>query len=160
MKMIKVIDGGYDVVAYNRYLAEIESRLPDGARTFMCNAWHYDPEHHHCPHDSWVEHLLVREISSGHRREVRHLQIEAKFLGAYHDGTFTLIYDGVENYSFNLTADTHASILTSGHSDWHVDEMLLEGSGAVTHEVLFHSKATWKITCRDVAYRWSDALPG
>jgi len=40
--------------AYYRYLESVRGRLPASAYSFATAPWHYDPNDHQCPHDSWV----------------------------------------------------------------------------------------------------------
>jgi len=51
-------------VAYERYLASQKERLTTSAYEFATADWHYNPQDHRCPHDSWVESLIVTEHSA------------------------------------------------------------------------------------------------
>jgi hypothetical protein len=55
---------------YRNFLLSVKERLPPSAYEFAAAPWHYDHENHRCPHDCWVESLLIREPSSGARHEV------------------------------------------------------------------------------------------
>ena len=72
--------------AYEQRLAKIAKRLPDSAREYALAEWRNNPQDHRCPHDSWLEHVIVREPSSGERAQHRKLEIEVRLLGVYHDG--------------------------------------------------------------------------
>lgn len=71
------------LVAYREHLESIRDNLPVAAYEFAIAEWHYDPQNHQCPHDAWVESLVIAEPSSGKRREKRSLEIHLRLLGAY-----------------------------------------------------------------------------
>jgi hypothetical protein len=150
MKYIRHTERGWELEAYRQYVRDQESAFPAGARHFVLEPWHYDIQHHQCPHDSWLEKLTLREMASGERAQARHIQIEAQFLGAYHDGYFELLYDTVTEYSLGLAANSQKSV---GHGDWIVDEITLEETGLVKHEILFSNSGSWSIVCYDLHYR-------
>jgi hypothetical protein len=86
MRFITQSERSWELERYLRYVSRSAAKFPAGARAFVCQDWHYDITHHQCPHDSWVEELVVRELSSAERHQNRCLAITARFLGAYHDG--------------------------------------------------------------------------
>ena len=142
---------------YAEYLDEKRDQMPRDAYEFASATWHYDPEDHRCPHDSWVEQLSVREPSAGERSEVRHIDISVRLLGAYQDVWIDLVYTDVKDYSLQLTrADSSSDI---GHGDWLVDELRLSESGLVIHEVVFSTGARWFIECRNICYNAASRTP-
>jgi hypothetical protein len=132
---------------YDAYLKSIESSISQSAYEFASASWHYDFNDPRSPHDAWVEELLIREVGTGERKEIRSLEIFVRLVGAYHDGHIELRYSGVKNYE-----------LTSGHStnhgDWLYDEIRLSDEGLVLHEVEWSNGGVWLIKCNDVIYKW------
>jgi len=140
----------YQLDAYLDYLRENADRFPRGAREFALADWHYDFQHHQCPHDSWLETFAIKENASGQRQERSMVEIESLFLGAYHDLYFSLTYRNVLAYSLECAA--RAPVGKRGHGDWIIDELTLTDSNAVRHEIQFES-ATLIVTCADLEYR-------
>ncbi len=139
--------------AYQEYLKSVRTKLPPSAYEFAVAEWHYNPEYHECPHDAWVESLVISEPFSGERREKRKLEINLRLLGAYHDGYIDLKCKDVRSYS--LETPLNKMPLGVGHGDWLTDEVRLSESGFVLHEVEFSRGGRWLIECGDIIYRWS-----
>ena len=158
MRLITRNDDGYQLEEYLNYLKQIEGDLPEDTRSFALAPWHYDMEHHWCPHDSWLETITLQELARGDRREIRKLGIVATFFGAYHDGFFDITYKDVTSYSLNLEArrDSNATVV---HGDWIIDEILLTEDGLVSHEIEFSESGVWKISCHDIVYQWRALAP-
>jgi len=135
---------------YHAYLKSMRSFLPPSAHEFASASWHYDYTDHRCPHDSWVETLLIREPSSGDRHEAREIEIAIRLLGAFHDGYLELSYPGVRSYSTSGFAGTSKI----GHGEWLVDEVRLSDNNLVLHEILFSNGSRWIIESRDIQFRW------
>jgi hypothetical protein len=152
MRFIRDDKKGYRLDDYLAYLREQGDKLPSGVREFACATWHYDITHHQCPHDSWLEHYVVREISSGARDHIRSTEITARFLNAYHDGHFDLVYHGVSSYALELS-ECRADQTIRGHGDWLIDEITVSTSNEVTHSIEF-SAARWTVRCADLRYTW------
>src|SRR5947208_3002433 len=144
MRLITQTDeGGYDLEEYLNYLEQIRESLPKDARSFALASWHYDMDDTRCPHDSWVESVILQEISQGSRNEIRRLEIVATFLGAFHDGYFEIAYKDVQSYSLAFQAHSRQKIGVA-HGDWMVDEILLVENGLVSHEIAFSEPGSWK----------------
>jgi hypothetical protein len=54
---------------YYQYLESVKERMPGEAYSFAAADWHYDHDDPRCPHDAWVEDLVVTEVASGPRAE-------------------------------------------------------------------------------------------
>jgi hypothetical protein len=134
--------------AYTAYLESIRHALPESAYEFATARWHYNYSDHRCPHDSWLESLTISEPASGNRREIRHVEIGVRLLGAFHDGALELSYPGVCSYSISGNA---------GHGDWLTDEIHLSEKNMVHHEVLFSNGSRWLIESKDIHFRWVHA---
>lgn len=140
--------------AYAAYLETVRGRMPAAAYEFAAAPWHYDPAASECPHDAWVESLVISEPSSGERREVRGLEIRARLLGAYHDGYIGLEYQGVRGYALTRSSRAGRRPDAGGHGDWLIDEVRVSEDGHVLHEVVFDLGGRWLIKCDDIIFRW------
>src|ERR1700675_1344310 len=136
---------------YRNFLLSIKEQMPAAAYEFAAASWHYDHEDNRCPHDCWVESLLVHEPSSGSRHEKRNLEIDVRLLGAFHDGYLDLHYLRVRSYSFDGKKPEKSQIW---HGDWLIDEVSISANGFVLHEVLFSSNARWLIESEDIHFKW------
>jgi hypothetical protein len=136
---------------YHAYLESIRRKLPASAYDFASATWHYDHNDHRCPHDAWVESVLIRESSSGNRYGKRQLEIVARLLGAFHDGYLELSYPGVRSYALSTEIKRTATV---GHGDWLVDEVCLLDNNLVLHEILFSNGGRWLIESSDIQFRW------
>jgi hypothetical protein len=58
----------------------MQQALPE----FVNANWYSDHMDHRCPHDGWLQALLVEELAEGERKEKRKTAITVKLLGAYH----------------------------------------------------------------------------
>jgi hypothetical protein len=135
---------------YLRYLRENAERFPRNARDFALAEWHYDIRHHQCPHDSRLESFAIKERATGERHENSTVNIESLFLGAFHDGFFSLTYQDVRTYSLQL--EPH-ELVRRAHGDWLVDELTLTDEGLVRHEIEFE-RASMTVICADLEHRW------
>ena len=152
--------GGAGFDAYREYLESIRGRLPAAAYAFAAAPWHYDFSDRRCPHDSWVESLIVSEPSSGDRRQHRAIEIAARLLGAYHDYHLLLTYKAVRGYLLQTPQDHAPPRPGAGHGDWLADEIRLSEAGLVLHEVEFSRGGRWVIECEDMTYKWEPAKEG
>jgi hypothetical protein len=149
-------DGRYSLDSYLAYLDEHAEKMPPGAREFAMADWHYDIGHHQCPHDSWLEAFSINENAGGVRHENSTVDIEASFLGSYHDGHFSLIYRDVASYSLQFNKRSRTKIRRA-HGDWMIDEVTVTDANMLYHEIEFES-ATLMITCAELEYRWMAAV--
>jgi hypothetical protein len=139
---------------YAGYLETVRDNMPSDAFTFASASWHYNPEDHRCPHDSWLQKLTIDEAASGARSEVRSVDISVRLLGAYQDGWIDLTYSDVTNYSLGFTQA--GSSTNQGHGDWLIDEVRMSDRMQVIHEVVFSTGARWLIECRNVRCGWTE----
>ena len=136
---------------YQEFLAAARDRFPPGALALASSGWYYDFADRRCPHDAWLEHVTIREPSSGARGEVRELAISARLLGAHHDGYIELSYPRVHSYRL----DIHDG--ASGHKDWRYDEFRLSERGNLIHEIEWSGRdgaGTWLIEASDIELGW------
>lgn len=137
---------------YNEYLEENRERFPSGAFEFAAADWHYSPEDHRCPHDSWIESLEVFEKADASDIQLRAVGIRLTLLGAYHDGRIEIFYSGVTNY--NISFKSGSTPYSKSHRDWLIDEVRLSESGGVIHEIEFWQDAKFSIECESLQYSW------
>jgi hypothetical protein len=140
--------------AYTAYLETVRHALPESAYEFAAAQWHYDYTDHRCPHDSWLESMTIFEPASGIRREIQHVEIGVRLLGAFHDGFLELSYPGVYSYSLSGKSGNSRNV---GHGDWLTDEIRLSEKNMVHHEVLFSNGSRWLIESNDIHFRWVHA---
>lgn len=85
------------------------------------------PEQHRCPHDGWLENLIISEtIDTGKKRATA---IRTRLLAAYHDGYIEFFYPRV----FAYTLESPSCV--RGLGDWLYDEFRLSPGGNVIHEI-------------------------
>jgi hypothetical protein len=128
--------------------------MPAAAYAFAAAPWHFDFTEHQCPHDAWVERLLLEEQPSVDAGRARTLAIHVTLLGAYHDLLLLLSYKGVRSYQLTTPHGYEMRPYAVGHGDWLVDEVRLSENGLVLHEVKFSRGSRWVIECEDLAYTW------
>lgn len=140
--------------AYRDYLLSIRERLPSSAYEFATAEWHYDPQASQCPHDAWVNKLIIVEPASGDRQENRSIEILVELLGPYHDGHIHLTYKNVRSYSLETPPEFKLPPLNVGHGDWLTDEIRLSDRDLVLHEIEFSRGSRWLIEAEDIVYEW------
>lgn len=150
MQYIRYDDNGYHLDGYLTYLDSVRDRIPPNAKQYAFAPWRYQIHDHRCPHDSWLTELQVKDIFEPTTRE-RTLELHADFLGSYHDLTFEIVWRDVRAYSLGL-ANAWRGKTPVGHSDWMIDELLVEDSGLLGHEIVFSDSGPWKISCADLTY--------
>ena len=141
--------------AYEQRLRRIKKRLPASVQEYALADWHYNFADHRCPHDAWLEHIIVRELATGERSEIRSLEIEIKLLGAYHDGHIVFQYQDVESYSLDQPHRIGKwQTNQKGHKDWMVDEVNLSSHGYVLHEIEWLDHGHWLIESKSFEFQW------
>jgi hypothetical protein len=141
--------------AYYKYLESVRDRLPPSAYSFAVASWHYDPQDHRCPHDSWVDSLTIIETPYDDHKAHRDIEINVRLLGAYHDGRLELSYKKVRSYQLETPPGYEMLPLNVGHGDWLGDEVRLSERALVLHEVEFTRGSRWVIECQDIHYQWT-----
>lgn len=144
-------DAGF--AAYRNYVADNAYRFPAGALFLARTDWYYGSHDHRGPHDSRLEVMTVTERSGPgephwHNRLV---SLELTLRGAYDDGNITLRYPTVNSYNLG------GFMVGGGHADWRYDELRLDESGHLVHEVewcFMQDTARWLIVADDIQMRW------
>jgi hypothetical protein len=143
---------------YREYLDSIRSVMPQSAYEFATAPWHYDNSDSRSLHDSWVDSLLINELASGARHEIRLLEMKVQLRGPYHNGSTMLEHREVYSYSLGMPFSSSPGRRRLGHGDWLCDEVRLSDGGHVLHEIEFSTGCRWIIECTDVEWRWKPAL--
>lgn len=137
-----------DTSGYPGYLAQVKDRLPPGARAYAEAIWHYDFQDQRCPHDAWMDSLIITEIPD--RDHPRRVDLFLRLVGANHSGYLEFRYTSVTRYASTVTLGSR------GHGDLMIDEITLEDDNQITHEIAFE-RGNWEITCRDLSVIWIEA---
>jgi hypothetical protein len=156
MTYVLAKDGRHDdVVAafrrYREYLESVKDSFPPSAYALATSDWYFYPRDHRCPHDAWLESLSLAEPSSGSRHEIRTLSLQARLLGAYHDGYIELRYPRVFRYCLDIDDGE------MGHRDWRYDEFRVSDGGRLIHEIEWwgpRQTGTRLIEASDLEFRW------
>jgi hypothetical protein len=141
---------------YRYYLETERHRFPTGALALATSAWYFNPEDHRCPHDAWLQHLVVHEEGRAERHQHRAVALSIQLLGAYHDLVLTFTYPRVYRYAFEAAA------IREGHFDWRYDEFRVNDDGRLLHEIEWsgtRAGARWLIEADDVALEWNIVAP-
>ncbi|HEX6372387.1 MAG TPA: hypothetical protein VF006_25935 [Longimicrobium sp.] len=140
---------------YQQYVSGARDRFPPGAYALATSGWYYDFDDHRCPHDAWLEELVVSERGSGPGMATRAVDVRIRLFGAYADGHIELRYRDVVRYRCELWTEEVGEGRT--HSDWRYDEFRLSERGLLLHEIEWCSRdstGTWLIEAADVEHTW------
>ena len=149
-------DRDQDVMAayhrYQKYLREHQEIFPPNAFALGTAEWYQNFSDHRCPHDAWLENIVVSEIAAEKVNE-RHLTIQVRLLGAYHDGHIEFLYPRVFAY------DLAGSSRKKRPRDWLYDEFRLSTENHLVHEIEWaghpgEEDFRWVIEASDIQYRW------
>lgn len=142
------------VAKWRSYMEYVESeahRFPPGALALARSDWFYNFNDHRCPHDAWLEELIISEPSSGERHENRTVAISMRLFGAYHDGHIHVRYPRVHSYRLAIHDGS------DGHRDWRYDEFRVSEHGHLIHEIEwcgYHDSGSWLIEASDIEFVW------
>lgn len=134
---------------YYAYLETIKDQIPKSAYEFAKAKWHYNFNDSRCPHDSWIDDVIIHENAEGDRKQFRTIEIKIVLLGAWHNGNIEITYKNVKGYSISKSAD-----LGKSHNDWMRDEIRLSEKGLVLHEIEWLVEPNWIIECEDIEFQW------
>lgn len=140
---------------YAIYREQMRHSFPEKAFAFANADWHYKSDDPRCPHDAWLEVFSIEESSVSEGGSKRNMNIAARFLGAYHDGTFTLTYTDVRKYTLEKSRMSPEWNIGNAHGDWLYDEIYLAENDLVVHEIEFANNAHWTIHCKEIEYVWN-----
>lgn len=137
---------------YQEYLHTTRRRFPPLAHRLATSGWYFDPTDHRCPHDGWLEELVITEPASGKRSQHRIVSIRVRLLDAYHRGHIELVYPQVFRYQITSAG------AGAGHGDWLYDELRVSDEKHLIHEIEWWRAGElerWLIEASDVAYTWT-----
>jgi hypothetical protein len=112
---------------------------------FATQPWYRDYSDPRCPHDAWLESLMVREVATGERSEVRRTEISIRLLDAYHEGSITFLYSEVSRYEWS------ARNQNQGHGDFLSDDFE-EADGYIIHRIHWE-RSDLTIVARSITYQ-------
>ena len=133
---------------YQEYLREQRDTLPPTAFELGTAEWYQNPKDHRCPHDAWLEDIVIAEPAKGDRHENRHTTIRIRLLGAHHDTFIEFCYPQVFSYSFLSPSSSR------GMGDWRYDEFRVSPAGHLLHEIEWAGGSRWIIEASDVKFTW------
>lgn len=138
---------------YHEYVTSHSERFPPSAFALATSNWYFDFSDHRCPHDAWLEEVIISEPATGARNQERVTEIRVRLLGAYHDGHIELRYLGVIRYSLSSSSSVR------GIGDWLYDEFRIHSNGHLIHEIEWagvheEDSAHWLIEASDVIFEW------
>jgi hypothetical protein len=145
--------GEIDYPQYEKYLQSIRGKLPEHVYAFATNPDHFNLESHSSLHDAWLESVVVNEVATGERSEIRQLEIKLSLLGPFHDRRIHLHYTGVAQYSLQAPPrHDPPRYRHTAHGDLFTHEIRLGSNGLIIHELLFERDATFLIECCDIRH--------
>jgi len=145
------VAGAY--LRYQQYLQENRRKFPPNAFALGTAEWYQNPSDHRCPHDAWIENLIISETATKERHRGRYTTIHIRLLGAYHDGYIEFVYPQVFGYELH-------NACSESLGDWLYDEFRLNSEGQLVHEIEWapthpgKEGARWIIIVSDVEFRW------
>jgi len=131
---------------YRKYLEDIRGQIPQLVYEQAMETWRYDFRDPRCPHDSWLQQLIIQESGKGDRLQYRSTDIEIELLGAFHDRILKIEYRNVLRYSLDSMTEG------TGHESWEIDEVGLSDRFVVCHKIKFSSGAFWYIECERFSF--------
>ena len=139
---------------YFTYLESVKELFPSHVYAFAANSQHYSLHDRTSLHDAWLDYLHIIEPAEGERKELRKIEIEACFLGPFHDRRIFLSYKNVTGYSLQTSPDFVALPSNHiGHGDLLIHELRIHPSGDIIHEMEFSRGSTLLIRCGDLIHR-------
>lgn len=142
-----------DFTRYAAYIESVRDKLPAHIFAFASDPRYFDLSSHSSLHDAWLESLIVREVASGQRQEIRGLEIALSFLGPFHGRRIHLNYTGVTRYTFTvLPRYGDLNYEHAAHGNLLTHEIRLRDHGLFVHEFLFEREGPFLIECSDIRH--------
>jgi hypothetical protein len=139
--------GVTQLTQYFEYLKSIQDKLPNDVYKFASDIVHYSFEDYSSLHDAWLDQCSIKEVDKDEHFEQRHIVIDLKFLGAFHDRMISLSYIDVINYSIIMPED---NMLCKGHGDLLIHEIRLSNRDNIIHELIFSTNSIFLIECKNI----------
>lgn len=140
--------------SYFSYIESIKDKLAPHVYSFASDFRFYGLQDHSSLHDAWLDYLNIAEPAKGERRELRGIEIEAKFLGPFHDRYIFLRYLNVVAFELRTPESLgHFPSERTGHGDLLLHELRLEDNSILVHEIEFSRGSVFVIKCRDLVHR-------
>jgi hypothetical protein len=155
LRYIGEVQYGWNHEPYWKYLDSVGHLWPPHIFRFAGSVENHDLESPNSLHDSWVENLFVREVSSAANRSQRIVQIDLSLLGPHHDRFIHLTYGGVKFYQLQMEAGPPGTVQmrNRGHGDLLVHELRSEDDGTFSHEIVFASGSVFLFRFSEFSHR-------
>src|SRR5215831_5118719 len=82
---------------YQEYLRQHEREFPPSAFALATAEWYQNARDHRCPHDGWLENLVISETADNDKKRTTTIQV--RLVAAYHDGHIEFFYPQVFTYT-------------------------------------------------------------
>jgi hypothetical protein len=159
--IVNKLTEGIDFTRYAAYVESVRDKLPAHIYSFASDQRYFDLKSHSSLHDAWLESLVVREVASGQRHEIRELEIALCFLGPFHDRHIHLNYTGVTLYTFTAPPRYGDSKFEhAAHGNLLTHEIRLGNPGLFIHEFLFERDGPFLIECSDIRHSEENLITG
>ena len=154
VKDYKVLKGSIDeaILAgknYNLHLQGIAPKLPPETREFVMSAAYQDFNSHDCPHDAWLQELVVAVKTDADKNE--RVDLQMILLGSFHDRILTFEYTNVIELNIDLKKTGRKQL-----GDWLHDEFDINDEGFVSHEILWQFGKSWRIVSKNITFLAAD----
>lgn len=100
--------------------------------------WYSDHKDPRCPHDAWIENIILREAVGLHVQD-RTICIEIHAINAYHTGKIIFKYQNVRSYTLTLLSSSDEGNM--GHRDLLDDSFEIKREGLSRHQMMFSGGA-------------------
>jgi hypothetical protein len=151
--IVSAEDEGINFQRYVDYIKSIKSNLPDHVYSFASDSRYFDLNSPMSLHDSWLESLIVKEISGDEGSKSRSLAIQLILLGPFHDRRICILYTGVTKYLFDTPPQSDSPRNAHiAHGDLYTHEVRLGNEGLLIHEILFERGSRFLIECKDFTH--------
>jgi hypothetical protein len=132
----------------------VKERFPPHVYAFASDSKHYSLDDHASLHDALLDYFHIVDPAEGERRELRKVELEACFLGPFHDLRIFLSYKNVTDYSLQTSPDfTALPSHRVGHGGLLAHELRIHPSGDIIHEMEFSRGSILLIRCNDLTHR-------
>ena len=148
MKYILSETGEIELDSYFDYLESISSYLSYSVKRFALDSDRYKLNNCKSLHDAWIDQITIYEKR---QNPVPKCRVELFLLSQCHTRIIQIVYMGVIAYRLS----GHQSFIgenvnkSTFHGDILTHEIRLNKKKKLVHEIIFHDKTNFKITCDD-----------
>lgn len=142
VKVVRVMptESGFDVdwSRYPDYLRSVRDRMPKGALAYAEALWHYDVENDACPRGFETQSLQVVRSKGVGEDVLPGVEIHLRLRQAGINLSIEFFYSKVQIFRTGIFRFGDNELFR-GYGHWLADEVLVDDSGLVTHEVQFRN---------------------